>query len=155
VRPAAIVWWPCQLRSARAGRIGLLFDPTALVSLLLPVLMLPDIGALPEDVPEPPEALLFCDAVPVVPIGPPAGLCWPAAVAGLGDAVVGGVPCAKAVPAAASASAVTIVEVLFMASLLDVGEDAVRHPESRFTGAGEGNLRGARAARVGGLQRIQ
>jgi hypothetical protein len=112
------------LRSARAGRIGLLFDAVALVSLLLPVLMLPDIGALPEVPPEPePEALLFCGVVPVVPIGPPAGLCWPAAVAGLGDAVVGGFPCAKAVPAAASASAATSLEVLFMASLLEVGDE--------------------------------
>jgi len=28
--------------------------------------------------------VLFCGVVPVVPIGPPAGFCWPAAVAGFG-----------------------------------------------------------------------
>ncbi|MDM0029702.1 hypothetical protein [Variovorax saccharolyticus] len=36
--------------------------------------------------------------VPVVPIGVPVWLCWPAAVAGLGEAVLGGVPCADASP---------------------------------------------------------
>lgn len=39
---------------------------------------------------------------PVVPIGVPCELCWPAPVAALGLAVVGGVPCAMAVPTTAT-----------------------------------------------------
>jgi hypothetical protein len=50
-------------------------------------------------------AVGLCGVTPVVPIGPPAGLCCPAAVAGLGDEVVGGVPCANAAPAAAAKTA--------------------------------------------------
>ena len=39
---------------------------------------------------------------PVVPIGVPCELCWPAPVAAFGLAVVGGVPCAIAVPTTAT-----------------------------------------------------
>ena len=102
----------------------------AVVSLLLPVLMLAELEPLPA-VALAPDPLLFCGMVPVVPIGPPAGFCWPAAVAGLGVAVVGGFPCAKAVPAAATANAATSAEVLFMANLLErsVGM-RIRQPEA-------------------------
>ncbi len=40
--------------------------------------------------------------VPVVPMGVLCELCWPAPVAALGLAVVGGVPCAMAVPTTAT-----------------------------------------------------
>lgn len=117
------------MRSARAGRIDWV-DAMAFVSLVLPVLMLPALPELFEPLmPEPldpcvpplmPEPELFCVVVPVVPIAPPVGFCVPAAVAGFGDDVVGGVPCAKAAPDAASASAAMRVDVLFMLGLQGV-----------------------------------
>ena len=66
----------------------------------------------PEDVE--PDGDVFCGVVPVVPIGPPAGLCWPAAVAGVAGAVVGGLPWANATLAAPSARAASRLEVRFM-----------------------------------------
>jgi hypothetical protein len=59
-------------------------------------------------------AVPLSGVTPVVPIGPPEGFCWPAAVAGLAGAVVGGLPWANAAPAAPSASAARSLEVLFM-----------------------------------------
>lgn len=45
-----------------------------------------------------PAAGAPCVRVPVVPMGVPLWVCWPAAVAGFGDVVLGGVPCADARP---------------------------------------------------------
>jgi hypothetical protein len=67
-----------------------------------------------EELPEVLPPCVFCGVTPVLPMGPPDGFCWPAAVAGLGGAVVGGLPCAKAAPAAPRASAAMSLEVLFM-----------------------------------------
>jgi hypothetical protein len=61
-----------------------------------------------------PEAPPLCGVTPVVPMGPPEGLCCPAAVAGLAGAVVGGLPWANAAPAAPRANAAMSLEVLFM-----------------------------------------
>jgi len=67
-----------------------------------------------EELPEVLPICVFCGVTPVVPMAPPDGFCWPAAVAGLAGAVVGGLPCAKAAPAAPRASAARSLEVLFM-----------------------------------------
>lgn len=94
--------------------------PDPMVALLLPlppVLPLPVVPVEPivepDDAPEPMVPLLPVD--PVVPVVPPAPapvpvlpmgvfceLCWPAPVAALGLAVVGGVLCATAVPTTAT-----------------------------------------------------
>lgn len=89
----------------------------AFVSLVRPVFALPEL-LIPEfpAFGVPPLAL-FSGIVPVVPMGPPAGFCVPAAVAGFGDDVFGGVPCAKAALDAARVSAAIKVEVLVMVSL--------------------------------------
>jgi hypothetical protein len=102
------------LRSARAWRIGWS------LGIVEPLFMLPcdpcDMVEPEEVVPEDmePDELLFCGVVPVVPIGPPDGFCWPAAVAGFAGAVVGGLPWAKATPAAPTARAAMKLEVRVM-----------------------------------------
>ena len=50
--------------------------------------------------------------VPVVPMGVPCWLCWPAPVAGLATLAFGGDPCAKAAPANANAAAARKVFVV-------------------------------------------
>jgi hypothetical protein len=103
------------LRSARACRIGAgsLEPDDDMVELLLlaePLMSLEDWAAGAAVV----GAAVFWGVVPVVPMGPPAGLCWPAPVAGFAGAVVGGLPCANATPARPSASAAMKLEVRSM-----------------------------------------
>jgi hypothetical protein len=99
-----------QLRSARAVRIGAsgggeVRAMGGLAGVVLGiVLAVPGVAA----------------GVPVVPIGVLCWLCWPAAVAGFGDVVLGGVPCALAKPAervSAIAARAACVE-RFMSSLM-------------------------------------
>ena len=77
-----------QLRSARAGRIGSVARGAG-GGLIVPA------GAGMVD------AAGAWGEVPVVPMGPPTGFCCPAAVAGFGGTVVGGVPWATAMLAVA------------------------------------------------------
>ena len=112
------------MRSARAGRAVVPPMPDVVVSVeplapdddpavpLVPMPVLP-VAAVPPVAPVLPEP----PAVPVVPMGVPCELCWPAPVAALGLAVVGGVPWAMAVP--------TTATVARLASSVLRGVDAV------------------------------
>ena len=61
----------------------------------------PEAPLAPEDEPAP-MVLPPAPLVPVLPMGVPCELCWPAPVAALGLLVVGGVPWAMAVPTTAT-----------------------------------------------------
>jgi hypothetical protein len=82
-----------------------LVEPPAPMLVLLPEPVEPEavepVEPLALDPVEPPVA----PGVPVVPIGVPCELCWPAPVGALVDPEVGGVPCAMAVPITATAAA--------------------------------------------------